>query len=205
MNTEDLDLIRFVTRNFRRLQGLQMVSAGLLVLAFGVWEATAAPLFLWPALIVGVLLWRRAHRYYLARFGEVEPQPRRNRDAILAFVLFLLMIASDALGKRGLYPQDLLVYAFLGLLFLWLLLSFSGGARRYEVHYLVFGVLFLGLALPARPLAALLPGLYRPGFDSILGGLAFILAGLLDHQLLVRSLGQAPEFSEEAAVQEIES
>jgi len=206
MNPEDLARIRFVARNFRSLQGLErMVPVGLVILGVGLLGPNASPFFLWLVLLAfgTFLLMRRSRRYYLARFGEVESQPRRLGDTLLSLAPMLLVIALDELGKRGLYPRDLTVYPLFGLLFLWCFFSLSGQpfTRPYGRHYLGLGALFLGLAVvtPARSLVALLPGLYRPDFGYILGGLAWILAGLLDHQLLVRSLGQVTASFSDAA------
>jgi hypothetical protein len=205
LTPEDLDRIRFVTRNFQRLQGFRRTALmGLGYLTLGFLGVPSQPL-LWLLLTAGAYLHVLASRDVLARFGEVESKPTMRNDLILLVSLLVLAFAFEELAKRGLYPRDLHAYALAALFFLVHFFWLFGGPRRYVRHYLVLGALFLVAALPGRPLATFLLGLDRHRQGLVLFGLASILAGLLDHQLLVRSLGQAPVFSEEATALEIES
>lgn len=226
----DFDRIRFVTRHFHDLQGLQSwVPIGLILLSAG----AAAYFPSWPsALLPAVLLLGAsllalgARRYYRNNFGQVEPQqiqPAAESVSIFSPAGPTLRLASfppviprwpRALLILGMAPALFLLYQFIlgppwvklpsGVL-LWrpILISwapwstsilsilsgsfffgcwFLRGCRRSQSYYLVLGGLLLGLS--AFGAASL-------GLTLLLCGSALILAGLLDHWQLVRSLGRA--------------
>lgn len=77
MELADLDRIRFVTRHFQDLQGLEhWVPLGLIILSWGVLASHSASWPLVAALYLGAfLLMFGARRYYRASFGEVESPP----------------------------------------------------------------------------------------------------------------------------------
>jgi hypothetical protein len=190
MNPKDLDRIRFVTGHFRDLQGLSgAVPVGLMMLSAGLALIQDTPMSLLLALVASaslVLACPVAGSYYRKRFGEVEPRPtklpvRLHLAEILPLGLFLLP------GIYRFLPTVQSEYLLFGLMFLcgWLQLEH----RLEQAYYLVLGGLLLGLAAPGGPVALLLPALGRRGFPFLLFGAACVLAGLLDHRLLVRTLG----------------
>ncbi len=191
MSPQDFDRIRFLTRHFRQLQGLRwMVPGGLLFLSLGLGPMFAPdqPALLLAVLAGAVFLSLRSRDFYRERFGEVEPRPLKIGERPLEWVPVLAVMGIEELGKRGLYPVSLCLYASAGLLFVFTFFWGIGEGRRHQSHYLVLGALFLFLALAGSAVAAFLPGMTRPGVDLILCGCAMILAGLLDHQFLVQTL-----------------
>jgi hypothetical protein len=201
MNPEDLDRIRFVTRHFGDLKGLQStVPVGLIMLSIGL-NGLGLDLLSWISMAVtcgamGLMFLSR--RYYRARFGEVESQsvgPSRawRRVALAVGVFGAVFLALGPLRR------DRVFYILYGtlLLFTWI----WRGSRLAQGYYLVLGGLLLGLALPG----AVLPPVRNPrGMTFTLCGAAMILAGLLDHWLLVRTLkrveGSEPEACAEVGV-----
>src|SRR5579864_4147796 len=124
MTATDLDRIRFVTRNFQRLQGLQApVPIGLLNLVMGgllvVFHRRPVPisptrfvcLFMASAVGIAVLL-SRTRRYYAKRFGEVErqtaydaarrwqPVPAHDQLTVFSPAGFVPRIASSPILSR---------------------------------------------------------------------------------------------------------
>ncbi|HEX7181034.1 MAG TPA: hypothetical protein VF756_04270 [Thermoanaerobaculia bacterium] len=81
METRDLDRIRFVTRHFNDLQGLQYwAPLGLITLA---WTGTT---LLRAVLLLGALLLiLGARRYYRNTFGEVEHEPATELQPVSVF------------------------------------------------------------------------------------------------------------------------
>jgi hypothetical protein len=195
MEPKDLNRIRFVTRNLNELRGLLNAVYGMLLVAIGcAYELLGRPrggvLYL-PLLLA---LWgfeRRAKSYYRTRFGEVEP--RRNRTSAWNTNLWVAAALFPASWTPDVPTFDSTLYiytlAVLGFLCKWAKL----GAPRSGIHYPVLGALLFGLAAWSAPAGGGLASAW------ILCGSAWVLAGLLDHRLLVRTLPPLP-----AAVQKLE-
>ena len=64
------------------------------------------------------------------------------------------------------------------------------GSPRYRAHLLALGALLVALAVPGADSGLLLPGCTGPAAKWILVGACLLLTGLLDHLLLVRTLGR---------------
>ena len=253
MNPNDLDRIRFVTRNFERLQGPRWVLLGLLMLELAIISAifhrTPGPgskawLYGYLASCAGfLLLGFLAKLYYAKRFGEVERQteygaarrwqPVRAHDQLTVFspAGFVPRIPSPPFwsgipGRQWLkIALGLAAYALVSVLYMKVVMEGSPaalarmeylimgsgyaaywiwhGSRSYQAHYLVIGGLLAVLAAPGSYSGLLLPNLAGPGIERGLFGVSLIVAGLLDHRLLARTLKRpAVEPLAAAALQE---
>ncbi len=191
MTTQDLDHIRFVTRHFNALQGLRRtVPLGLLFLVQGIATGTRSPyLLIFGGIVVMGLFLLPIKNYYKTLLGEVE-QPLEHPEAwsspwfYLAMALLLGGILVFTLGGYSFIQSG---YALFSMAFLatWI----RRRCRLSQAHYLVFGGLLLGLAVLAGSFASVPPTSADTGMVFSLAGAACIVAGLLDHWQLVRTLG----------------
>jgi hypothetical protein len=194
----DLDRIRFVTRHFGDLQfGLRyFVPMGLIFLLGGLVTYFDSAILLLLELVVGggaVFMMFRSKPYFQARFGEVE-QPlapvsvevKTILSLGLALIIVIVLLGSSIYGLSD--PTVRLQYLCYGSMFLvrWISLEH----RLAQGYHLVFGALLLGLATSGAFPALVLPAwvLSHHGIAQILAGSAMVLAGLLDHRQLVRTL-----------------
>jgi len=217
--SESLRRIQFVTTYYDLLQGLRFVPAGLVGVGIAVWLTVSGveqprlwehPVELMLAIGVAGGLYAALGVYYRRRFGEVRASASTRKRMVwgvgLAVVLGLLTGVGAALARQLADSAHVLV----GLLFLGLTIvvcwHWSG---RVVHHYLPVAAVVVALgvldALGASPVCALLEQLpfasaSRCGVITLSGvmGAALIAIGVLDHRLLVRVLGAAPE-PEEAA------
>jgi hypothetical protein len=221
LSPQDLDRIRFVTRHFHGLQGLRRsVPMGLIYLVLvpatlvsrGAFSAGAAMLLLGLLAAGASASWwmaRWAKGYYSGQCGEVERQAMdplspwtRNAVAVLLVLLFVSVVVLTDGTPPSPHSQEAVtrIYCLAGgvlALRLWVL----RGSRLCQAHYLVFGLLSLGLAAPVHALDALVLLLSgRMGF-LLAVGCFLVVTGLLDHRVLVRTLRQlAPEPHAQAGV-----
>jgi len=200
MQPRDLDRVRFVTRHFGDLQGLQrVVPLGVLFLAIGLGKTSSGAFMsvFAPVLAASSFgLMFVARLYYRRIFGEVERQRRFHPlGTILSFAG--LLIGLYLIRSLGEVRCNYILFGSL-LLGTWSLLEW----RLPHAHYLVFGALLLGIAARAPSFAFFLPALMKRGMNEILFGAAMILAGLLDHRQLVHTLGASVTASHEAEVAE---
>jgi hypothetical protein len=186
-----LERIRFVTRNFQNLQGLWVAWWGLLAVLY----------------VVDTALWSYSIPYqaglsYNARQILVDIQPIA---AILAFFFVWIRLGSYYRERFGIVQAKSFPALSLVLSLCWITshLPLSDGQRLYFIvglSWFVVGVwrpqmdrVALGLGILA--LGALKS--FRPDlvdfehFAIFLCGTATLVAGLLDHRLLVRTLGPA--------------
>jgi hypothetical protein len=193
MDVRNLDRIGFVTRHFRDLQGLRwMVPLGMFTLFQGLapsfeHEPPAFGIACLAALVGGSLVLRnRSKAYYESLLGEVEVQQTETAVAdwlpvaVLATAIAAFLLATGSLSLLRFYSIALGSV----LLGRWL----QRGRRASQSYYLLFGALLLAVAVlaPESPLAA------RRELTYGLAGACFIVAGLLDHRQLVRTLTDLP-------------
>lgn len=224
--TSDSDRIRFVTRHFADLQvGLRFwVPMGLVYLGTGLGTYADSsgglvthshPVFLrqlgMVLVVGGFLAMLFSGRYLRRRFGKVERAPESfgGRKLLLAFLAvfaFVLLTFTDLFGNsHGVLASPVrLQYLSCGLILLSSWISMEH--RLVQGYHLVLGALLLGLAAPGELPFQILPAslLLHPGTDRILSGSAMIVAGLLDHWQLVRTLQPLPEPDEEAEASALE-
>ena len=207
---EDLERVRYVAANYGHLQGLRKAPVGLFVWllaaagAFGLaWQPEgdaavvpaayvyAVALFI-VALFVGALaLYGRIRVYYERRYGSVRPRPRVPTRRKVLYGTIVLAVLNSA-------PLFILLLGAAMLFAYW-------PERRFQAHYVVLGALLvayglvflagLALALTLAPgLMDVFLGMHFLGRLITLGalGLYFVAGGVLDHLLLVRTMGAAP-------------
>jgi len=223
LSPQDLDRIRFVTRHFHDLQGLQSrVPMGILYLALGLVFLASSNVYVFSAgialldllLVVagaGASWWmaRWARSYYTSHFGEVErreanplsPWGRRG-VAVLALTLLVFLFVLAKYPPPILRSQVAIIRAYCLIGGAWTFgLWVQRGSRLCQAHYLMLGILAVGLAAPVHaldPLVLLLSG--RVGFFLAVGAF-LVVTGLLDHRVLVRTLWQlSPEPHAQPAV-----
>ena len=93
--------LRYVTENFERLQGLNLVVLGILFLSQSIDRALAFPVWLW------VIVWLACaaaaaylRKYYRQRFGWIEAlQPSNKKALIFVAAIVLLIFIGPGLGR----------------------------------------------------------------------------------------------------------
>jgi hypothetical protein len=218
--SEQLRRIQFVTTYYSWLQGLRFIPLGLLSLGLAVWMSLSSlesvqPKRHRPEVLLVVLgglalssaLYKVLGAYYRRRFGVVQATPRTRqrmvRALMVSLVVGLVLGAMAQLSRMGPGPSK-------GVLFVTLLLCGLGiiwywhWTGRVVHHYLPVAAGFVGLSLlevlGASPVCDLLQRLPFTTDSRCAGvtlcsawGLAVIALGVLDHRLLVRTLGKPPE------------
>lgn len=206
----DLERIRYVAANYGRLQGLRKVPLGLVILSL---VALLLVALAWPVeedLIVPVgyavlvlaailavflgafLLYFRISGYYERRYGLVRQ--RFSRVPLRRKALYWMMFVAVALGGS-------LALLLLGAA----MLAAYWPERRFRAHYVVMAALIVGIGLAHMVCVVVyltngawlwpvgeFAGLARNYAWTALG-LYFLVGGVLDHQLLVRSMKDLPE------------
>jgi hypothetical protein len=187
--TPDLKRLRYVTSNFFGLQGLRQAALGVMMLlmipVLGLHDPWSIWLFGALLLLLGFCWWRIGI-YYERRLGYVEVGVRplfwghgRSvlRQALFWSLTILLSVTSAKMIHVGVFtPGWALGILFVGFFVL--------DDRPW--YYLPFAVLFFVLAVLNR----------TPRYDLLMAVVwllpfAFIITGILDHLLLVRSLAGA--------------
>lgn len=230
MSEQLLQRIQFVTTYYPWLQGLRFVPFGVVQLVFAVWLALPEPegvdakgrlavglLLLLGGQLVATGLYAWVGRYYRQRFGEVQlsatTRQRMQRAISVSLVVGLIvglvtaLIRGSAQLPSGEVPlTGFLVLSALAMVWYW---HWSGRMAR---HYLGVAASFVVLAVlhavDANPVYALLRTLpftsdARGAAVTLVGiwGLAVLVMGVMDHRLLVRTLGNEPE--PEAGTEEV--
>jgi hypothetical protein len=220
---QDLDRIRYLSRNFTALQGLRSVPFGI-ALILNAWlyryyspaggNATAVGCGASLA-VLGALyfLYRRIAAYYDRRLGRVEPRPGPWSGwwgALAAYLVFCALSWVDMRLAPPLSVGSLALAAGFG--FAWWSgwrawrVGTAGSAREPgpRRHYAVIAASFLLLSLlpllaPPSSLDLRGPFRYYPILQTALG-VALLAAGALDHRELVRHLREVPADGHEIAV-----
>jgi len=204
MDVRDLDRIGFVTRHFGDLQGLRLlVPMGMLYAAQGLTPLLDPLPRGWAILALAInfagamLLMVRAKRYYQRLLGKVEV---RHETFLLPWLPALVLAAAvlfylSASGSLSLLRFVCVLYGS-GLLGAWL----ARECRWSQSYHLLLGGLLMAVALCG------LHGSGEAQREVVYGvaGASWILAGLLDHRQLVRTLGQLPPPDLDEAAAEVE-
>ena len=181
---EQLATIRLVTENFRELQGLRLAGPGAVnTLAFSGWLLLAPdpetlnwlPLVL--CMIQGFLI-SGLNRYYESRFGVVEGGAWNLRVVFGAGVIAALILALHRPSFGALFVPFAAVH-------LW---SVVRDFPHRSYHLIAAAGAFAAIAIAASsdPL-----GSDRSvALALLIHGLSAIVPGLLDHRLLVRTMGR---------------
>jgi hypothetical protein len=198
MDTRELDRIGFVTRHFGDLQGLRtLVPLGMIWFSQGLARAVLflpAPEMVQSVLffsLVGgsfaaaMLLMFRSGPYYRRLLGEVEARREITLSmwlptVVLASAVLLYLFATRSLSvprvQCALFGSGLPAYWFIR------------ECRWSQSYHLLLGGLLIALAV-------LGPGVYPAAQDAVastVAGASWLIAGLLDHQQLLKTLGQLP-------------
>lgn len=213
----DLERVRFVTENYKNLQGLKMLPTGLmlLVLAAFYWLHSLWFAFLGVALMLGAL-WVQPviGRYYERKFGHVEPRPPmiQRTTAMVLITIFVVFVVLAMLNNTGYvdvsgYINTYIVFPakqqlpvnilLLATAVMYLISCILGWQKlRFRLHYLVLSVLGVG--------ASFLPlfGVLTEPIEVFFGfcGLIITVGGVFDHLLLVRTMRPLPEEDDGGAV-----
>jgi hypothetical protein len=197
----DLTQIRFVTANYPQLQGLRLVPFGIALLLatplYAGWHFTQSGILLALWLVpvaVGCVLWWLVGQSYTRTFGQVQPLSRPTAPWHERAIVWGLLLAGLFLGQQVSSARlwlALMTLALLASVLFSLRRSASLSLRR---HWLIISTVLatINLAL-LLPLPLLQPDawptrtLFAIWVASI--GLGMLLGGLLDHRLLLRTLG----------------
>ena len=199
MPAANLREVRAVTANYFFWQGLRWVPMGvaLVLLAVGLLESAALPSAvrewgLWPLMIVA--LWLSTSvlgRYYRRTFGQVsaDPEQHTRRTSVKWFVVYPAMLAAMVIDMKLTLP--IVVSGIVWGAAIEAFRRSTGGGRR---HYTVAAILLMVFGL--LPLVGLIPT-GKDAVSILIGavGLVYIVGGILDHQALVRILGNASSAS----------
>jgi hypothetical protein len=184
---------RFVTANYRFLQGLYMIPMGVALLAIGclmLWgQESLQPYF--SALVAGLLMLAFVamlpiRGYYHRHIGQAESLHGSGlRDALWGGLIGVCIVVLMVLERSLHLPVSLGMIAF-GIFFLYTYLR-SENRRKY---YLVFSIVLIAAGL--SPLTGWIQvnaffGSTR-SFGLLMLGIIYILGGWFDHRLLVRLL-----------------
>lgn len=194
---QDLQRVRYVTKNYRELQGLRLAPLGLFLLLWGTIRWLGAPTWLTDspvpfllALIVGLFSNKIMESYYQSRFGYVEPDPERTRrerrwSMIGPLVAFMAIVLDEALQLQEIVVWLLWMTPVLAYMFI-----VEWPHRRFTIHRIIAGLFLVGVnALPLLGITRL--SSYTLGLITI--GLMLVIIGLIDHLLLVRTFKPVPE------------
>lgn len=180
------DRLRYAASRFRTLQGLYQVTVGVMMLfmipALNLNNAWTIWLILLLFILLGIASWR-IRIYHERRFGHVEGRTRPGfwasgqpliRRWLFWFPAILVCVISVKVFNLSI---SIIVGSSLGLLFVGLFVT-----ENRPWYYLLFALPFFVLAVLGRPPHC---GLL---IEVWLMPVAFIVTGILDHLLLVRSL-----------------
>jgi hypothetical protein len=179
-----LATIRLVTENFRELQGLRLAGPGAVnTLAFSGWLLLAPDpeTWNWLPLVVCMIqgfLVSGLNRYYESRFGVVEGGAWNTKVVVGVGVTAALILTLHR-------PSFAAVFVPFAVLHLW---SVVRDFPHRSYHLIAAAGAFAGIAIaasadpvgPDRSLA----------IAVLVHGLSVIVPGLLDHQLLVGTMGR---------------
>jgi hypothetical protein len=204
----DLALIRFVTTRYRGLQGLKTVLDGVTVLSVWVILRWSPPDRRPGTFMVATLLWAslsmwglaRIRRYYADRCGRaVPPGADWYEDSVypLAHAPYQVLLASTAISLGGAFT---LLLPILTTRIAWTVWR----DRPYRAHWLipvVVGTVFTLTYFQVATAAQFHVWQWRL---MVTGSVSLMIAGALDHLLLLKSLGGgagAPSTAEYADIQ----
>ncbi len=200
IGTGNLDIrqLRFVTENYPNLQGLRLVPFALLFLAKPLTSVLDSTLAFVIALALAFSLFFAIGEYYKRTFGRVQRRSRsRARDLVLILLFGAGFFAALWIDEKFQPP-----FSTIGLLVALLFAGIHLRSRVKRRHYAVLALLFLMLSF--LPMIGLLTtgDLFGKGapIGELVLGLTYLLVGILDHLLLVRSLSPLPVEQDENAI-----
>lgn len=196
-----LERIRHVASNFNELQGLKLIPLAIYFWGIALswselwyWFTIWRPLSTLGLLIVCIILYVLIDNYYRKRFGQATalPEKKLSQQKLFGVIFVIAFIASGNIEYYAALPFGLTSILITGWLF-FLLYAY----RPVRNHYVVWSAVML--------LMGLLPvfGLYDVYSVYLFGsgavgsiivlGMVILLAGILDHLTLLRSIPQTAE------------
>ncbi len=185
-----LKYLRHITANYFCMQGLRMVPFGIVLIITAVsspewWPELAnwAPLPHLVGIAIAFVLFKVIGGYYERTFGHVQSMSRSNYfwwgyGSALAAILLSFVIDAK------LHPP----VNVLGLTFAILILVYWGVMGSFQTHYIIMATLLAGISLlPLQGVAV------NSAIILVVVGSIYIIGGLLDHLVLVRTLKPLPE------------
>jgi ribose/xylose/arabinose/galactoside ABC-type transport system permease subunit len=159
----------------------------LLLLASGWFGREGDCTLSFPTLLLTIVLYHLAGRYYERSFGRVQRANRRAAEVLIVGLAMTAFVAASGIDASAEPPVSVTGLVMAG--FLFMVHATSGSS--YRRHYLLLASGMAGLSLMpliwpelGHNLNRMLTGAY---------GLAFVVGGLLDHLVLVRTLKPAPD------------
>lgn len=192
----DRTQLESVGAEYPHLRGLLLAPLGMMLVASGMGNMEWGPFReIWtvPALyLAAALAFLSIARYYKQNYGRVQVSKRAQVKGAVALVLCVpLIVAGSTVDHR----LDLPIWGFLSAFALLMLVSYAASVGLKAHHKLVWGAVLIAGVLPVW--GSLGPDL-RSNLGLVVAGVGVIVTGILDHLLLVRTLGPVASRSVEA-------
>ena len=195
-----LERVRYVTKNYRILQGLRQVPIGIFLLMVAVFKSGFWPWYeggqavsfslamsLFLPLVLTVGAYALISIYYKRNFGQVRHYPRSERDMILKSLLSLAVIVAFFADVRYVAPVSLVGLTFAILMFAeWLEES------RFRPYYLLVSIMLALVSLLPVTGIFTLEQFVDVGLLLSLG-IAIFIVGTGDHLILKRFMLPKPK------------
>ncbi|MCW2800258.1 MAG: hypothetical protein JWQ70_1730 [Aeromicrobium sp.] len=171
------------------LRGLLSVPIALLLFVAALGNASVGPFrHSWVFLVVVAVLagaYLLINRYYNDTFGRVTPSARQQSRLIVATLASVVIMigVSTLLRSRAPWSLDLPVNSIAVAFALVLLVTFIAGGGVRLHHVAILGALAIAGLLPVWH------GSDPGNIGLVMAGVAILVIGILDHILLVRTLG----------------
>ncbi|MGF1473544.1 MAG: hypothetical protein ACFB50_17625 [Rubrobacteraceae bacterium] len=197
----DLERVRYVTENYERLQGLRNVPLGLIAFVTGAsmllpssstyFGYVVGEVFFYALilmLIATVLLYFVAGNYYERRFGWVQTFSMKRKQVVAVATAIGVLLGVGSVNLVFQPPIHMI----------WVVWGLSAAAiywpeRRFRMHYVAIGVLVVGASfLPLFGITSVSLAYETGGLLAFLG-VFYLVGGILDHLLLVRTMKHLPE------------
>lgn len=197
----DLERVRYVAENYEQLQGLRNVPIGLMVLLAGVFTLFPSGLayfgpviseafiyLLFVVLIATVLLYSFIGNYYERRFGLVRTFSLNKKQAVAVATLSIVLLVVGSINL-AFQPSIHMIWLVWGLS----VTSIHWWERHFRMHYVVIGVLVVGVSfLPLLGITSVSLS-YETGGLLVFLGIFYVVGGVCDHLLLMRAMKFLPE------------
>lgn len=198
----DLKRVQYIAANYYYLQGLKIVPLGII---FVVWAAMRGGLIqsnewiyeflsVW-GFAIGFGLYGFIQLFYDRVYGRAGfemclPEPGKRLASFARMTAIVVALIGAAMLDQWLQPPVLLF----GLTIAGLMLVYYWPRRDFAMHYMIMALLIAAASL--LPLISMLTGdgSLKPAVASFaMVGLVFIVGGILDHLLLVRTMRPVSE------------
>ncbi|MGB3635453.1 MAG: hypothetical protein WA982_15530 [Rubrobacteraceae bacterium] len=203
-----LERVRYVTENYEQLQGLKNAPVGLMVLFSGALMLFPSSLrsfssliggnlyLLYVVLIAMVLLYFAMGSYYERRFGWVQTFSMERQQIVAAIILIIVLVVVGS-ANLAFQPPIHMIWLAWGVA----LTVVYWRERRFRAHYVVIGILVCGVSfLPLLGISQTGSTAYETGGLMAFLGILYVVGGILDHFLLVRTMKSLPEEDDGRAV-----